>query len=58
VLCAFPRERGGAAVERGAHGAGRDLALPGCFREGLALFERIDAERPDLDPGAAVRAPT
>ncbi|MCM2270236.1 MAG: cation:proton antiporter [Thermoanaerobaculia bacterium] len=45
------RERGGAAAEGGGgHGGGRDIVLLGCFREGLALLERIEAERPDLCP--------
>jgi Kef-type K+ transport system membrane component KefB len=30
------------------HGPRRDIVLLGCFREGLALLERIEAERRDL----------
>jgi Kef-type K+ transport system membrane component KefB len=41
------RERGDAAAAAG-RGAGRDIVLLGCFREGLALLERVEAERPDL----------
>jgi len=43
------RERGDAGPGA-AHGGGRDIVLLGCFREGLALLERIEAERPDLVP--------
>jgi len=45
-----------AADDLGAvHGGGtRDIVLLGCFREGLALLERIDGERPDLRGRIAV----
>ncbi len=42
------RERGGSEGVAAAHDAARDIVLLGCFREGLALLERIEAERPDL----------
>ena len=45
-----------AADELGAvHGGGtRDIVVLGCFREGLALLERIDGEQPDLRRRIAV----
>lgn len=41
-------ERGGDEGSRAAHGEHRDIVLLGCYREGLALLERIEAERPAL----------
>ena len=42
------KERGGDFEARAANGERRDIVLLGCFREGLALLERIEAERPAL----------
>ena len=41
-------ERGSDAEKRASRGEVRDIVLLGCFREGLALLERIEAERPAL----------
>lgn len=35
---------------KGAAGPRRDIVLLGCFREGLELLERVEAERQDLKP--------
>jgi hypothetical protein len=42
------RERGGDFEPRAARGERRDVVLLGCFREGVALLQRIEAERPAL----------
>ena len=39
-----------ASAAAGHGGPRRDIVLLGCFREGLALLERIEAERRDLKP--------
>jgi Kef-type K+ transport system membrane component KefB len=44
------RERGGAVADAPAHRSSRDVVLLGCFRDGLALLERIEAEMPELRP--------
>jgi hypothetical protein len=50
VLRAFgTRERGADEGGHAAHhGPTRDIVLLGCFREGLALLDKVEAELPDL----------
>jgi Kef-type K+ transport system membrane component KefB len=42
------RERGEAAGGESPSRSGRDIVLLGCFREGLALLEQIEAELPEI----------
>jgi len=42
------RERGRETSESLHHGPPRDIVLLGCFREGLALLEKVEAELPAL----------
>jgi Kef-type K+ transport system membrane component KefB len=44
------RERAPERTAPHAHGEARDIVLLGCFREGLALLDRIEAELPSLKP--------
>ncbi len=44
------RRRRGDGVRGDTAAPRRDIVLLGCFREGLALLERIEAERRDLKP--------
>ena len=48
------RERDGAVAASDGHAPARDVVLLGCFREGLALLERIEAELPELKPRVLV----
>lgn len=55
ALVGLARRAGLAEAEAAPAAAGhggprRDIVLLGCFREGLALLERIEAERQDLKP--------
>ena len=42
------REAGGGAAEDGQGGEPRDIVLVGCYREGLALLDRIETDMPAL----------
>jgi Kef-type K+ transport system membrane component KefB len=44
----FPQDRPGAEGAPAAPREPRDVVLLGCFREGLALLERVEAELPEL----------
>jgi Kef-type K+ transport system membrane component KefB len=42
------RERAGEKPDAPGHGEARDIVLLGCYREGLALLDRIESELPEL----------